>query len=119
MLVRSGPKVALDPKQHVSVRPTRVASERKARNLIASHAVHSASGRSGKESSERFSSPLVSLSAEGSMILGVNRAALGTPFVGLHRIRLIVVPIVLMLVAPSAFAQELSPPIQSRIARVE
>lgn len=52
-------------------------------------------------------------------MLSVTRKALGTPVFGLLRIRFIVVSIVLMSVAPSAYAQELSPEIQSRVARVE
>lgn len=52
-------------------------------------------------------------------MLSVTRKALGTPIFGLLRIRFIVVSIVLMSVAPSAYAQELSPEIQSRVARVE
>lgn len=52
-------------------------------------------------------------------MLSINRTALGNPSPGLLRARLTVVSTVLMLVAPSAPAQELSPAIQSRIARVE
>lgn len=52
-------------------------------------------------------------------MLSVTSKALGTPVFGLLRIRFIVVSIVLMLLVPSASAQELTPEVQSRIARVE
>jgi len=52
-------------------------------------------------------------------MLSVSRKALGTSVFRLLRIRFILVSIAPMLVAPSASAQELSPEIQSRVARVE
>ncbi|WP_312917338.1 serine hydrolase domain-containing protein [Stenotrophomonas sp.] len=52
-------------------------------------------------------------------MLSVTSKALGTPVFGLLRIRFIVVSIVLMLLVPSASAQELTLEVQSRIARVE
>lgn len=56
---------------------------------------------------EWFSGPLMSISAEGSVMLGINRNAFGSPSPGLLKTCLIALSIALMQAAPSAAAQAL------------